>query len=63
MFPAKYRGVCIRCDEPFDVDQMIESPRSPEWPATGYYHAPTCPAAAEPKPTRFQGTTLEDMGY
>jgi len=55
-FEAKYGGICVNCDERIIPGEMIR-------PALGdgFVHD-RCPDA-EPKPTKFQGTTLEDMGY
>lgn len=56
--PAKFRGTCTECQEPIDIDEMIEQ-RQGSW---DWVHV-TCQVATEEKPTKFQGTTLEDMGY
>jgi hypothetical protein len=59
-FPARYPGVCTECDEPIKVgDQIITRGNGGNLP--DYRHA-ICPEAVPEKPTRFQGTTLEDMG-
>lgn len=54
---AKFRGTCPECDEPIDIDEMIEQRQ----PSLDWVHV-TCEVTEE-KPTRFQGTSLEDMGY
>jgi hypothetical protein len=55
--PAKFRGVCGECDQTIDLDEMIEQRR----PSLDWVHV-SCPDV-EPKPTKFQGTTLEEMGF
>jgi hypothetical protein len=59
---ARYPGVCSKCDEKIEVGQLIWSrPKSNNTDALEWEHH-ECPETVAPKPTRFQGTTLEDMG-
>jgi hypothetical protein len=58
-FDALYRGCCIRCGEWFEAGTPIE--RDPD--RCDWRHAPTCPELEDDKPTRFQGTTLDEMGF
>lgn len=57
-FPARYPGLCGECDGPFDFDDPIRRTS----PGRGQYAHERCPDP-EDKPTRFQGTTLEEMGF
>jgi hypothetical protein len=56
-FPAKYAGQCVECGCRIQVDDEIE--RGTEG---GYVHV-TCPEDIPTKPTKFQGTDLESMGF
>lgn len=55
-FPATYPGYCRECLERIEVGSLIQSERE------GYRHV-VCPEAVPEKPTRFQGTSLEEMGF
>jgi hypothetical protein len=56
-WPAMFPGRCAECDEPFHAGVQITNK-----PGVGYCHV-DCPEVAPEKPTRFQGTTLEEMGF
>lgn len=56
---ALYRGCCIRCGEWFEPGTMIE--RDPD--RAGPWRHVKCPELEDEKPTKFQGTTLEEMGF
>lgn len=58
-FPARWHSWCPECHQEIEVGNEIESRDE-----GGYRHV-VCPESqrAEDKPTKFQGTTLEDMGY
>lgn len=56
-FTAKYGGLCQSCPEPIRPGDEIRGAVG-----DGFVHA-ECPEDVEPKPTKFQGTSLEDMGY
>lgn len=58
-FQARYRGLCCECGEPFEVDTPINSSRN----NPGRYQHEICPEDEPEKPTRFVGTTLEEMGF
>lgn len=56
-WPAKYPGTCTECGGRFEVGDEIEG--SP--PA---YRHQVCPDDVDTvKPTKFEGTTLEEMGF
>lgn len=59
-FPAKFAGVCKECDKFISVGQEIFRLES-----GGYAHAnpDECDGVGPTKETKFQGTTLDDMGY
>lgn len=60
MIDAEFEGVCGACEKKIHVGDSIEPEpgrRPKQW-----RHV-TCPVATENKPTSFQGTTLDDMGY
>lgn len=56
-FPAQFAGHCPECGERIEIGDLLI--RAPE---DGYQHA-VCPEATPEKPTKFQGTTLESMGF
>lgn len=59
-FIAQYPGTCWACDESIEIGQQIESANGDAH--EGYQHV-VCPEAKEPKPTKFQGTSLDEMGF
>jgi hypothetical protein len=54
---ALFPGTCAECGEPFQADTRITSK-----PGIGYAHA-ACPDDQPAKPTKFEGSTLEEMGF
>jgi hypothetical protein len=58
MIDAKFEGTCSECDKKINIGDAIE--RADDM--VGWRHV-TCPVDTTEKPTKFQGTTLEDMGY
>jgi len=56
-FEAQYRGECDACDEPINVGDLIRRND------LGCYVHAECPEATPEKPTKFQGTSVADMGY
>jgi hypothetical protein len=56
-FLAKYSGQCSDCGEPIEVGEEIQ-PTGPN----RYEHV-SCPENIEQKPSQFEGTTTEEMGY
>lgn len=56
-FPAQFQSRCSDCGESIEVDDLIIHALD-----GGYRHA-VCPEAAPEKPTRFKGTTFEEMGF
>ncbi len=60
MFP----GICDVCDMPFATGDEISFRGLSEYGAPGrsYRHAPRCPDDT-PAPSRFEGTTLDAMGF
>lgn len=56
-FEAKYPGECWACGEPIEPGQLIEST-----PVCNYQHV-KCPNQPTERPTKFQGSSLEAMGY
>ena len=55
-FVAQFASLCVECDEPIDAGDLIRSCKE------GYRHV-VCPEDVPEKPTRFQGTTLAEMGF
>jgi hypothetical protein len=56
-FTARFPGTCDACGERIHVGEQIRS--------TGertYEHV-FCPEFPDPKPSRFEGATLDDMGF
>jgi hypothetical protein len=64
-FPAKYAGVCADCGGFFDAGEMIIMDLSNDGESKRYVHAVEGDHLdpAKLKPTKFEGTTLEDMGF
>lgn len=57
-FAASYRSDCVECPEEIQVDELITGTGG-----GGYRHV-RCPWDDEgDKPTKFQGASLEDMGF
>lgn len=56
-FAARFQGWCDDCDQRIEVDEQITGA------GTGKFVHVDCPETAPEKPTRFQGTTLEEMGF
>lgn len=61
-FVANFAGVCAmdECETPIEAGDIIE--RVSSGMGRGYRHV-ECPEAKDAKPTKFQGQTLEDMGF
>jgi hypothetical protein len=55
---ARYPGVCQECEGRFLPGEAITSAEY----GRGYQHA-ECPEVAVEKPTRFVGSTDEEMGF
>lgn len=63
IFLARYDGRCVECPAPIKAGEEIMRAAEP-----GTYVHVECPAPrylsnAYDKPTRFEGTSTEDMGY
>lgn len=56
-FPARFQSRCSECGESIEVDDRIV------YVIDGGYRHAVCPEIMPEKPTKFQGTTLEDMGF
>jgi hypothetical protein len=54
-FEARYSGTCERCDEPIQPGDRIRPT------GMGTYEHATCDV--RPPATRFEGTSLDRMGY
>lgn len=54
---AEYTGLCSKCDEPIEPGDAITVDDEDEWA-----HA-KCPDRPSRRPTKFQGKTLEAMGF
>lgn len=59
-FLAVYDGYCHLCMGKIREGQMIEST---EYNGMKKYQHCLCPEPEEPKPTRFQGSSDEEMGF
>lgn len=55
-FEAQFPGDCVECDEPYDRGDRIAG-------SNGDYRHVECPEAHPVRPTKFQGTSLEEMGF
>jgi hypothetical protein len=53
---AEYAGWCLECEEAIEPGEQIRTDDG-EW-----VHV-KCPPAPSKKPTKFQGTSLEAMGF
>lgn len=60
VFPAKFHGECIACGHHISPGEEILRGQIDN--VKGWVHV-ECPAATTDKPTRFQGTTSEEMGF
>jgi hypothetical protein len=60
-FPAQYPGRCAECGQPFEAGTPI---RATHHNVRAYEHA-VCPPEVDdtPAPTKFEGTTDEEMGF
>lgn len=58
-FPATLRGWCDECDYRIEIDEMITGADY----GHGRYRHVNCPEVASEKPTRFVGSTDEEMGF
>lgn len=56
-FVAQFRGRCVECDQVIEVGERIGAITG-----GGYAHV-VCPDEPDERPTRFQGTTLDEMGF
>lgn len=56
-FTAQFRGRCSECGQEIEVGDRIGGISG-----EGYKHV-TCPDEVQPRPTKFQGTTSEEMGF
>ena len=54
---ARFQGWCDDCDQRIEIGELIHTGGS------GKFVHVECPDAAAEKPTKFQGTTLEEMGF
>lgn len=59
-FAAQYRGTCVECLDEITVGEQITT--TVRYGASGYAHV-TCPDTPDERPTRFQGTSLYEMGF
>jgi hypothetical protein len=56
-FPAQYSGHCPECGERIEIgDMLIRTPND------SYSHA-ACPDVSDEKPTKFKGSSDEEMGF
>lgn len=56
-FVAQFRGRCVECDQAIEIGDEIGAITG-----QGYQHI-HCPDAPDERPTKYQGTTLEEMGF
>lgn len=56
-FVARYPGKCSNCFRPIEAGQEVA------YVDDELVHVQVCEAATEAKPTKFQGTSLDEMGY
>lgn len=63
MFLAKYPGTCHACKGPIEEGDPIEMWPVHAGPKRTYRHIQPCPDTLDDKPTKWDGTSLEDMGY
>jgi hypothetical protein len=56
-FVARFRGRCTECEQVIEVGDLAGGNAD-----RGYRHV-TCPDAPDERPTQFQGTTLDEMGF
>jgi hypothetical protein len=62
-FEARFGGICWNCHQWFAGSEAgCEGAMIRARKLGGYQHN-ECPEAKEPKPTKFQGTTLKEMGF
>lgn len=59
-FKARFESECWACDTPIEKGDLIKYDASDH-----VLHAPTCPELRRPRdrPTRFEGTNDDEMGY